>query len=242
MGKMIAAPGEVLIALHAAAITFTELTWDLEWTTRAGKDRTPPGHSRGHGHGRPESSSTVGQVPSDIQTLESRVVYQDSWIRLRQDKIERRDGSQGMYAVAEKADFALAILAKNYGFHPVEEYRYPIARRSWSFPQVGWPGGSTGGNSRLRLAGTEPGDRLRARELTPLGYLHCSHGTADQGFNIFLATSLEPGAPDREAEEQDMQQQWVPRAQFEEMALNGAITGDSSLAAYALLLHEKSAG
>lgn len=41
-----AGPGEVLIAVHAAAITFAELTWDLEWTTQDGKDRTPviPSH------------------------------------------------------------------------------------------------------------------------------------------------------------------------------------------------------
>jgi NADPH:quinone reductase-like Zn-dependent oxidoreductase len=41
-----AGPGEVLVAVHAAAITFAELTWDLEWTTRDGKDRTPviPSH------------------------------------------------------------------------------------------------------------------------------------------------------------------------------------------------------
>jgi hypothetical protein len=41
-----AGPGEVLIAVHAAAITFAELTWDLSWTTRDGKDRTPviPSH------------------------------------------------------------------------------------------------------------------------------------------------------------------------------------------------------
>ena len=41
-----AGPGEVIIAVHAAAITFAELTWDLEWTTQDGKDRTPviPSH------------------------------------------------------------------------------------------------------------------------------------------------------------------------------------------------------
>ncbi|MET3422145.1 NADPH:quinone reductase-like Zn-dependent oxidoreductase [Actinoplanes tereljensis] len=40
------APGEVLIAVHAAAITLTELTWDLSWQTRDGADRTPviPSH------------------------------------------------------------------------------------------------------------------------------------------------------------------------------------------------------
>jgi NADPH:quinone reductase-like Zn-dependent oxidoreductase len=39
-------PGEALVAVHAAAITFTELTWDLSWTTRDGRDRTPviPSH------------------------------------------------------------------------------------------------------------------------------------------------------------------------------------------------------
>ena len=41
-----AGPGGALIAVHAAAITFAELTWDLEWTTRDGADRTPviPSH------------------------------------------------------------------------------------------------------------------------------------------------------------------------------------------------------
>ncbi|HEX6452855.1 MAG TPA: NADP-dependent oxidoreductase [Trebonia sp.] len=39
-------PGEVLVAVHAAAITFAELTWDESWTTRDGRDRTPiiPAH------------------------------------------------------------------------------------------------------------------------------------------------------------------------------------------------------
>jgi len=39
-------PGEALVAVHAAAITFAELTWDLSWTTADGRDRTPviPAH------------------------------------------------------------------------------------------------------------------------------------------------------------------------------------------------------
>jgi NADPH:quinone reductase-like Zn-dependent oxidoreductase len=38
--------GEVLVAVHAAGITFDELTWDLSWTRRDGSDRTPviPSH------------------------------------------------------------------------------------------------------------------------------------------------------------------------------------------------------
>jgi NADPH:quinone reductase-like Zn-dependent oxidoreductase len=39
-------PGEALVEVHAAAITFAELTWDQTWTTLDGQDRTPtiPSH------------------------------------------------------------------------------------------------------------------------------------------------------------------------------------------------------
>lgn len=38
--------GEVLVEVHAGAITFAELTWDLSWTRKDGSDRTPiiPSH------------------------------------------------------------------------------------------------------------------------------------------------------------------------------------------------------
>ena len=39
-------PGEALVEVHAASITFAELTWDQTWTTLDGQDRTPtiPSH------------------------------------------------------------------------------------------------------------------------------------------------------------------------------------------------------
>ncbi len=41
-----AGPDEALLAVHAAGITFDELTWDQSWTSRDGADRTPviPAH------------------------------------------------------------------------------------------------------------------------------------------------------------------------------------------------------
>ena len=183
----------------------------------------------------------MGAVPSqpqppDIRTLDSRVVYADPWIRLRQDRIERRDGSHGTYTVVEKPDFALVVPAENGGFHLVEEYRYPIQRRSWSFPQGGFPAGTTGTPQELARLELRQETGFRARELTRLGFLHSSHGSTNQGCHLFLATGLEPGRPDREHEEQDMRQQWVTRDQFEQMIGRGAITDDSTLAAYTLLL------
>jgi 8-oxo-dGDP phosphatase len=178
----------------------------------------------------------------DIRTVTSSVIYEDSWISLRRDEIERRDGSRGVYAVVDKPHFALVIPAEADRFCLVEEYRYPVSRRAWAFPQGGWPGGRCGNPedlARLELA-QETG--LRAREVTLLGFLHSSHGTSSQGFHVYLATGLTEGAPDREPEEQDMQHRWVPRGEFKDMIRSGTITDDSTVAAYSLLiLHEESA-
>jgi len=168
--------------------------------------------------------------------LDSGIVYEDGWMRLRRDKIERRDGSRGTYAFVEKADFALVIPAEDDGFHLVEEYRYPIRRRTWSFPQGGFPPGRAGSPDELARLELAQETGLRARRMVKLGFLHCAHGLSSQGCHFFLATGLEPGSPEREQEEQDMRQAWVPRTRFEEMISGGVITDDSTLAAYALLL------
>jgi 8-oxo-dGDP phosphatase len=173
---------------------------------------------------------------TDIRRLASEVVYEDNWMRLRLDQIERRDGSRGTYAFVEKADFAIVVPAENDGFHLVEEYRYPIGKRTWSFPQGGWPSGQAGRPEELARLELSQETGFRAGVLTRLGFLHCAHGISSQGGHYFLATELEPGAPEREQEEQDMRQAWVPRPRFEAMIGEGLITDDSTLAAYTLVL------
>jgi 8-oxo-dGDP phosphatase len=182
----------------------------------------------------PGSSEPPGGA--DIRTLASGVVYEDHWMRLRLDEIERRDGSRGTYAVVEKPDYAVVIPAENDGFHLVEEFRYPIGRRTWSFPQGGFPHGQTGHPEELARLELLQETGLRARNLAKLGYLNGAHGTSTQGGHYFLATGLEPGTPEREHEEQDMRQEWVPRTRLEEMISEGVITDDSTVAGYALLL------
>ena len=172
----------------------------------------------------------------DIRTLATSVVYEDRWMRLRRDDIERRNGSRGTYAFVEKPDFALVIPAEDDGFHLVEEYRYPIGRRAWAFPQGGWPAGQAGTPAELARLELSQETGFRARDLVKLGFLHCVQGFSSQGGHFFLATGLEPGPHEREDEEQDMRQEWVSRAQFEDMITDGRITDDATVAAYGLLL------
>ncbi|HEX3712330.1 MAG TPA: NUDIX hydrolase [Trebonia sp.] len=172
----------------------------------------------------------------EIRMLASSVIYTDNWTRLRRDDIERADGTRGTYAVLERDEFAVIIPAENGGFYLVEEYRYPIARRAWSFPQGSFPAGEQGTAEELARAELAQETGLRAGQVTWLGRLSASHGNSNQYGQHWLATELTQGEPDLEPEELGLRHAWVSRDEFEAMIRDGRIVDDTTLAAYALLL------
>jgi hypothetical protein len=44
-----------------------------------------------------------------IRRRSSKTVYENAWMSVREDEIERADGTQGIFGVVEKPDFALII-------------------------------------------------------------------------------------------------------------------------------------
>jgi 8-oxo-dGTP pyrophosphatase MutT (NUDIX family) len=169
-----------------------------------------------------------------MRPVGSRVVYENPWLRLREDQVERADGSRGIYSVVSKPDFALIIPMADDGFHLVEQYRYPIGRRSWEFPAGNFPAGVTGTPEELAAAELAEETGLVAGTLTRLGFVHTTNSTSDEGCHVFLATDLTAGEPRREATEQDMRQEWFPRAEVERMLRDGVITDGPTMAAYLL--------
>jgi 8-oxo-dGTP pyrophosphatase MutT (NUDIX family) len=170
-----------------------------------------------------------------IRTLSSKIVYENQWLSVREDEIERQDGSRGIYGVIDKPDFAVVIPMENDGFHLVEQYRYPTGRRSWEFPSGSFPAGVTGTREEMAAAELSEETGFTAEEFTHLGYLHSAKGMSSEGFDVYLATGLTPGEPHLEVEEQDLVQRWFPRGEVEQMIRTGVITDDSTLAAYLLL-------
>ncbi|MEU4836536.1 NUDIX hydrolase [Streptosporangium sp. NPDC023615] len=177
-----------------------------------------------------------------IKQIATRLAYQSRYMRLREDDIQRPDGSRGIYSYVEKPDFALIIAMENNGFHMIEQYRYPIRRRSWEFPQGTLPDLATTTPELLAREELRQETGLTAGTLQHLGHLYCASGMASQGFDVFFATDLTHGQADLETEEQDLRHQWFPREQVEQMIREGVITDDSTLAAYALLLLGRPSG
>jgi 8-oxo-dGTP pyrophosphatase MutT (NUDIX family) len=171
-----------------------------------------------------------------VRTTSSREAYRNPWIRVREDVVERADGSTGIYGVIERPDFALVVPAENDGFWLVEQHRHAIGRRSWEFPQGTWSHGASG--TAEALARTELAEEtgFRAADLQHLGHLDLASGLITQGFDVWVATGLTPGATAREPSEADMVQAFVAEAEFRKMIRDGRITDSPSLAAYSLLL------
>lgn len=170
-----------------------------------------------------------------MRTTSSREVYRNPWIRVREDDVEWPDGSAGIYGVVEKPHFGLVIPAERDGFWLVEQYRYPLGRRAWEFPQGTWTAGDSGTAEELARAELEEETGLRADVLRHLGHLDLAPGLMTQEFDVWLASGLTHGQPRREATEADMREQWVSEADLAEMIREGRLTDSPSLAAYALL-------
>ncbi|MFE0024273.1 NUDIX domain-containing protein [Amycolatopsis sp. NPDC059021] len=175
-----------------------------------------------------------------IQRVASREVYRNNWMTVREDMIRRPDGSPGIYGVVDKPTFALVIPFDGERLHLVEQFRYPIGLRRWEFPQGTAP--DLAEMPRLELAARELREEtgLTAETLTHLGRIDLAPGTSSQRGDVYLATGLTEGDPEREHEEQDMRTAWFHREEVEKMIAAGEFTDAQSLAAYALfLLHER---
>jgi 8-oxo-dGTP pyrophosphatase MutT (NUDIX family) len=177
-----------------------------------------------------------------MERVSSRVVYRNPWMLVREDEIRRPDGTPGIYGVVEKPDFALVLPRWQDGFWMVQQYRYPVGRRAWEFPQGSW--GHTADGDQTALARQELAEEtgLRATSMTHLGHLFEAYGFSTQGFDVYLATGLTQGDPDREDSEQDMIHRAFTDLEITDMIRTGQIVDAPSLAALTLhRLHDPAA-
>lgn len=169
-----------------------------------------------------------------MERLSSRIVYTNPWMTVREDSVRRVDGSTGIYGVVEKPDFALVLPRWTGGFWLVEQYRYPVGRRAWEFPQGSWGHGVRGSAAELARHELAEETGLRAETITHVGHLFEAYGFSTQGFDVYLATDLTQGEPDREGTEQDMIHRAFSDAEIKEMVRAGDIVDAPSLAALTL--------
>lgn len=171
----------------------------------------------------------------DIVTVATRIVYENRWMRVREDSIRRPDGSAGIYGVVEKPDFAVIVPLDESRLHLVEQFRYPVGGRYWELPQGAWedrPGADPLDVARGELR-EETG--LEAAEMIHAGHLFEAYGYCNQGYHVFLARGLRPSTRSVGSEEQDMVSRAFPIEEVERMVRDGEIKDATTVATLGLL-------
>ena len=175
----------------------------------------------------------AGEQGPSITTLESREIYRNQWLRLREDKILRSNGKEGMYSVVDKDDCAVIIPIQDGKVWLVEQFRYTIQERALELPQGGW---ETEIEDPEELARGELKEEigLHAAEMVYLGFLWIAYGFCRQKQHVFLATGLTLQERDPDEEEHDIVIHTRPVEEFEQMMLDGRVRDVCTLAAWGL--------
>jgi 8-oxo-dGTP pyrophosphatase MutT (NUDIX family) len=126
------------------------------------------------------------------KTLASREVYDNAWIRVREDSVIRPDGEQGIYGVVHFKNIAVGVLAiEDDSIYLVGQYRYALEQYSWEIPEGGCPEGEDPLDAAKRELAEETG--LRAESWVQMGTAHLSNSVSDEIAIWFLARGLKQG-------------------------------------------------
>ena len=177
---------------------------------------------------------------NDVSKISGEVVYENRWMKVREDIVQYPDGTKGIYGVVDKEDFALIIPRHENGdFQLVQQYRYPVGARYWEFPQ----------GSCETQPGTDPYEVAKgeleeetgftSNSLKKLAHLFEAYGFSSQGFHIFLADQLVLGRKKRDHEEQGMITHRFSLEEINEMIRSGQIKDAPTIAALGILSFSK---
>ena len=171
---------------------------------------------------------------SEIETLDSHIVYKNKWMTVREDRIKRPSGVEGIYGVVEKPDFVVILPIQDGFIYIVEQYRYPIKERCWELPQGSWEEKPNVDHAELAAGELKEETGLVSDRMEYLGHQYLATGYSNQAYHIYLATDLKFTFKELDAEEEGLISKKVSLQEFESMILSGIIKDATTVNAYGL--------
>lgn len=170
----------------------------------------------------------------EIQTLDSKVVYQNRWMTVREDAIGREDGYRGIYGVVDKPDFVVVIAVDGNDVFMVEQYRYPVKGRHLEFPQGAKEGAETFVALDVAKAELQEECGLLASDWQYVGEQFLAYGMCSQRYHIFIAKDLSDTKQNLEEEEQGLTVHKLPLSEVKRRIINGELMDSTTCNAFGL--------
>jgi 8-oxo-dGTP pyrophosphatase MutT (NUDIX family) len=152
-----------------------------------------------------------------------RLVYENAWVSVLHDEVDRPDGQPGIYGVVHFQNHAVAIVAIDADDRValVGQWRYTIDGYSWELPEGGVPADETPLAGAQRELREETG--LEAGDWREVARIAVSNSVTDELGTIFLATALRQGQASPDGTE-DLRVRWLDFSEALAMIDDGRIT------------------
>jgi len=171
----------------------------------------------------------VDEEKNPWKTLSNEVKYDNSWIKVTENKTINASGGQGIYGVVHYKNIAIGIipLDENYNTWLVGQYRYPLKQYSWEICEGGGLHSIDVLDSAKRELMEELG--IEAKSWTQIMDIHLSNSVSDERGEIFIAKELNYFKPAPE-EGEVLQVKKLTFNEAYQMVINGEITDSLSVA------------
>jgi 8-oxo-dGTP pyrophosphatase MutT (NUDIX family) len=164
------------------------------------------------------------------KTLSQRTIYENGWVRVREDVVIRPGGGHGIYGVVEiRPSVGIVALNERDEIVLVGQWRYPIDRYSLEIPR----GGSQPGElDMMAVAKRELSEEtgVEAQSWQPLGAVEVCNGVTTDVQHLFLARDLRLVETHQDPLE-EIVSQWRPYEEAVDMVMRGEVTEVCSVAA-----------
>jgi 8-oxo-dGTP pyrophosphatase MutT (NUDIX family) len=162
-------------------------------------------------------------------TLSTREVYNNPWIRVREDQVLNPKGGRGIYGVVSFKNIAIGIIPLDADGNTwlVGQYRYSLNEYSWEIPMGGGKIGVPVLESAQRELKEETG--FTAARWTNIMKIHTSNSVTDEAGYVLLAEELTAGETEME-ETEELAVRKLPLREAYEMVMRGEITDGISVA------------
>lgn len=167
-----------------------------------------------------------------FEVKSTKIVYQNPWLKVREDSVIRPNGEKGIFGVIEVGE-GITVVALNdkHEVYLTQEFKYANNTNNWEVPSGGLEKGETPLEAAKRELEEEVG--LIAKKWTPLGKYHPLTMILKAPSYFFLAEDLEEGQRGQE-EKELIQIEKVPLEKAVAMAVNGDINHSGSIIALLL--------